>query len=226
MSLQISHVSYMFLSLLPARESLSSRGRRLQDTPHQRQNKVYAPDNVVKVEVEDATQRLAAEFFDDNHLVLYHGECRQMRIWLSNIGIQAIGDVWLVSGEDDEFWVDEPGDQDPGMGQMAPLHYLQPIGEDPGIGSETFDSDNSLHPRMPYRIPWVSVEGSSLAPGANFELPFVLHANKLGEQELCFLLTFREVCDILVTAHLQRCVDALILGRWPCLSLRQDSTLL
>ena len=201
MTLQISHVSYMFLSLLPARESLSSRGRRLQDTPHQRQNKVYAPDNVVKVEVEDATQRLSAEFFDDSHLVLYHGECRQMRIWLSNIGTQAIGDIWMVSGEDDEFWVDESGDQDSDTAQMAPLHHLQPIGEALGISSETFDSDNSLHPRMPYRIP---VESSSLAPGANFELPFVLYANKLGEQELCFLLTFREVCDILVTAHLQR----------------------
>jgi hypothetical protein len=225
MTLQISHVSYMFLSLLPARESLSSRGRRLQDTPHQRQNKVYAPDNVVNVEVEDATQRLAAEFFDDSRLVLYHGECRQMRIWLSNIGTHAIGDIWLVSGGDDEFWVDEPGDQDSGTGQMASLHHIQPIGEAPGTGSETFDSDNSLHPRMPYRIPRVSVEGSSLAPGANFELPFVLHANKLGEQELCFLLTFREVCDVLVTAILRCFVDALILGRWPCLSLRQDSTL-
>jgi hypothetical protein len=204
MTLQISHVSYMFLSLLPAREPLSSRGRRLQDTPHQRQNKVYAPDNVVEVEVEDAMQQLSAEFFDDSHLVLYQGERRQLRIWLSNIGTQAIGDIWLVSGEDDEFWVDESGDQNSGLGQMSPLHHPQPIGEPPGVGSETFDSDNSLHPRMPYRIPWVSVESSSLAPGANFELPFVLHANKLGEQELCFLLTFREVCNILVTAHSQR----------------------
>jgi hypothetical protein len=114
MTLQISHVSYMFLSLLPARELLVSRGRRLQDTPRQRQNKVYAPDNIIKVEVEDATQRLSAEFFDDSRLVLYHGECRQMRIWLSNIGTRAIGDIWLVGGEDDEFWVDGSGDQETG----------------------------------------------------------------------------------------------------------------
>jgi len=197
MTLRISHVSYMFLSLLPARESLSSRGRRLQDTPHQRQNKVYAPDNVVEVEVEDAAQRLSAEFFDDTHLVLYHGECRQMRIWLSNVGTRSIGDIWLVSGEDDEYWVDESGDQGTGARQMTPLPRPQPIGEAPVLGSETFDSDNSLLPKTPYRIPWTSVEDSSLAPGANFELPFVLHANKLGEQELCFLLIFREVCNII-----------------------------
>ena len=40
------------------------------------------------------------------------------------------------------------------------------------------------------------MEDSSLAPGATFELPFVLHADKLGERELCLLFTFREVLDI------------------------------
>jgi trafficking protein particle complex subunit 8 len=193
MTLQITHVSYMFLSLLPARESLSSRGRRLQDTPHQRQNKVYAPDIIVKVEVEDAAQRLSVEFFDDSRLVLYHGECRPMGIWLSNTGTQAIGDIWLVSGEDDEFWINETGDQDPGMSQTT----LQSSGEASVLDFETFDSDNSLLPRSPYRVPLTSMENALLAPGASFELPFMLHANKLGEQELCFLLTFREVCKTL-----------------------------
>jgi len=121
MTLQISHVSYVFLSLLPAREVLVSRGRRLQDTPHQRQNKVYAPDNVVKVEVEDAAQRLSAQFSDDSQLVLYHGECRKMRIWLSNIGTQAIGEIWLVGAEDDEFWFEESGDHETGTPRMRPL---------------------------------------------------------------------------------------------------------
>jgi len=40
------------------------------------------------------------------------------------------------------------------------------------------------------------MEDSSLAPGASFELPFVLHANKFGEQELCLLFTFREVRNV------------------------------
>ncbi len=124
MTLQISHVSYMFLSLLPAMEPLVSRGRRLQDTPHQRQNKIYAPDDVVKVEVEDAIQRLSAQFLDDSRLVLYHGECREMRIWLSNVGTQAISEIWLVGGEDDEFCVDQSGDPETGTRLMAPLLRL------------------------------------------------------------------------------------------------------
>ncbi|KAH9064332.1 ER-golgi trafficking TRAPP I complex 85 kDa subunit-domain-containing protein [Lactarius vividus] len=177
MALQITDVSYSFLSLLPAKESLVTRGRRLQDTPFQRQNKVYAPDVVVEVEVEDATQRLSAQFFDDNRLVLYHGERKEMRIWLSNVGTQAVGDIWLVGGREDEFWVEESGDQ---------------AAEVSALASETFISDNSLLPRTPYRIPFPPTENPLLPPGANFEVPFVLHASKLGEQELCLLFTFRE----------------------------------
>ena len=68
------------------------------------------------------------------------------------------------------------------------------------LASETFISNNSLLPRTPYRIPFPSTENPSLSPGANLEIPFVLHANKLGEQELCLLFTFREVRrTILVT---------------------------
>ncbi|KAF8273905.1 ER-golgi trafficking TRAPP I complex 85 kDa subunit-domain-containing protein [Lactarius quietus] len=179
MTLQITDVSYTFLSLLPAKESMVTRGRRLQDTPSQRQNKVYAPDVVVEVEVEDATQRLSAEFFDDNRLVLYHGERKEMRIWLSNVGTQAIDGIWLVGGLEDEIWVEESGDQ--GAVEVSAL------------ASETFISNNSLLPRTPYRIPIPSTEEPSLSPGAHFEIPFVLHANKLGEQELCLLFTFREI---------------------------------
>lgn len=100
-----------------------------------------------------------------------------MRIWLSNVGTQAIGDIWLVGGLEDEFWVEESEDQ--GAAEISAL------------ASETFISNNSLLPRTPYRIPFPS-EKPSLSPGANFEIPFVLHANKLGEQELCLLFTFRE----------------------------------
>jgi trafficking protein particle complex subunit 8 len=124
MMLQITHISYSFLSLLPVRESLASRGRRLQDTPFQRQNKVYAPDVIVNIEVEDGAQRLSAEFSDDNRLVLYHGECKQMCIWFSNIGTRAIGDIWLICGEDDELWVEEFDDEEAGMHQIITVVRL------------------------------------------------------------------------------------------------------
>ena len=108
-TLLVTHVTYDFLSLLPATESLASRGRRLQETPLQRQSKLYAQDIFIKAEIEAASQRLSVNFVDDGHLVLAHGECKKMRLWLSNQGISVIDDIWLVAGPEDEYSVDESG---------------------------------------------------------------------------------------------------------------------
>ena len=107
----VSHASYEFLSLLPVTESLGTRGRRLQETPLQRQSKMYAPDVHIKVEVEDARQKLSANFVEDGRLVLAEGECKRVRLWLSNTGSETIGEMWLIAGAEDEFWIDAPAEQ-------------------------------------------------------------------------------------------------------------------
>ena len=104
--LKLTHVKYDFLSLLPVTEPLAIRGRRLNATPQQRQNKVYAPDIFLTVEVEDASRRLHATFVDDRHLVLAEGERKQMNMWLHNTGTQTINEVWIVSGREDELWIE------------------------------------------------------------------------------------------------------------------------
>ena len=108
-SLLITHVTFNFLSLLPVKESLALRGRRLFDTPIQRQSKVYAPDILIKVDVEDASQRLQAHFVDDRHLVLAQGEQRQMNIRLKNSGNHKIDELWLVTQNYKEVWIDLTG---------------------------------------------------------------------------------------------------------------------
>lgn len=110
MSLVVAHVTFLFLSMLPVKETLAVRGHRLQDTPHQRQNKVYAPDIRIVVQVEDPACRLQANFVDDRHLLLCHGEWRQMDFWLQNCGLTPIGEVWLVTRPDEEVWVGPGGD--------------------------------------------------------------------------------------------------------------------
>ena len=82
------------------------RGRRLNDTPIQRQGKVYAPDVVMKIEVEEAGQRMHAHFVDDRHLVLAQGEYKYQSVWLTNSGTRPIRELWVLSAEDDELWVD------------------------------------------------------------------------------------------------------------------------
>ena len=116
-------MSFDFLSLLPTVESLASRGRRLHDTPLQRQSKVYAPDVVIKTEIEDASQRLLVNFVDDGYLSLVHGECHEMRLWLSNIGSESIGEIWLVEGPEDILWIEKPNPLSSGCNaQCFPVH--------------------------------------------------------------------------------------------------------
>lgn len=93
-------------------ESLATRGKRLNATPQQRQNKTYAPDVYFTVEVEDAGRRLQATFVDDRHLILAEGERKQMNIWLHNTGTQTINEVWLIPGREDELWVEVPDSDD------------------------------------------------------------------------------------------------------------------
>ncbi|EMD42167.1 hypothetical protein CERSUDRAFT_90771 [Gelatoporia subvermispora B] len=177
-SLVITHAVYDFLSLLPASESLSVRGRRLQDTPHQRQNKVYTPDIPIKVDVEEAGQRIHANFVDERHLVLAHGECKQLKLNITNSGTQNVNELWIVTDDEDEIWIP----------QQAGAHDPSPSGV-----TEILRSSNSLAPAAPRRITMEDFHhSSSLTPGENLQIPVSVHASRVGEQDLSFLFVFRE----------------------------------
>ncbi|KAL7285211.1 hypothetical protein ACG7TL_000304 [Trametes sanguinea] len=178
-SLVVTHVLYEFFSLLPAKESLAVRGRRLNDTPVQRQGKVYAPDVLIKVEVEEAGQRLHAHFVDDRHLVLAQGEYKHQLLWLTNSGTRPISELWVLAGEEDELWIDGTESQEASSSSPPKTEVLQ--------------SSNSLAPRSPYRISLEAIHSApQLAPGEAIQLPFILHAAHHGEQDLCMLFVFRE----------------------------------
>ncbi|KAI0788537.1 ER-golgi trafficking TRAPP I complex 85 kDa subunit-domain-containing protein [Abortiporus biennis] len=177
-SLAITHARYDFLGLLPASESLAIRGKRLHNTPHQRQNKVYSPDILLKVEVEDASQRLQAAFVDDRHLVLAQGENKTMTIAVMNTGSNAIGELWVVAGAYDEIWVD----QDNSTASSSTLPE-----------NEVFISNNLLTAHRPYCVDITRFHDSTtLPPGETMKIPIVLHAPNVVEQDLCLLIVFRE----------------------------------
>jgi hypothetical protein len=172
-SLTITHVTYDFLSLLPSSEPLVSRGCRLQDTPIQRQTATYGSDLTLKVEVEEASQKLLVDFVDDCRLVLAKGECKRIKLWLSNAGTQSIGEVWIVAGTDDEIWVDFHSNADTSENTSA---------------TEILHSDNSIAPRQPFPIPL----DNTLSPGDNVEFSIVLHASGVSDHDLCLLFVYRE----------------------------------
>ena len=103
--LSITHAKYDFLGLLSVTESLAARGRRLHDTPLQRQQPTYAPDDILQVEVVASHHKLVASYIEDGQLVLIQGENRLMRLLLTNAGSRPISEVWMVAGAEDEIWV-------------------------------------------------------------------------------------------------------------------------
>ncbi|KAF8078759.1 ER-golgi trafficking TRAPP I complex 85 kDa subunit-domain-containing protein [Lyophyllum atratum] len=174
-SLIITHATYDFLSLLPSNESLACRGRRLHDTPAQRQEPTYAPHTNIKVEVEDVNHRLIVDFVDDERLVLAQGERKGLKLWFSNAGSRPIKEAWMVSGLEDEIWfgLDEEFDD---------TSASEP--------TEVIKSHNSLAPGKPRRI--LLPDSGTFNPGDSLELPVQLHTESAGDQELHLLFVYRE----------------------------------
>ena len=167
-------MNYEFLSLLPASESLASRGPRLQETAIQRQTAAYGSDLTINVEIEEASQKLLASFVDDSRLVMVQGECKSMSLWLSNAGTRNVDEVWMVAGAEDEIWVDFHSNSAASSTKLLPTEILHSI--------------NSILPQQPFLIPLEN----SLLPGDSVEFSVTLHADQVSEHDLCLLFVFRE----------------------------------
>lgn len=105
-------MQYRFLCLLPITEPLSIPGRRLNDTPTQRRDIVYAPDTFLNVNVRSGGCRLDVDFLDDDadSLVdLVHGEIKRLILRARNSGSAMIEEVWMVGGEEVCICIDENG---------------------------------------------------------------------------------------------------------------------
>ena len=184
-SLQITHVIFDFLSLLPVTESLALRGKRLQDTAQHRQCKTYASDILINVDVEDAGQRLRANFVDDRHLILIEGEYKRLKLWMTNSGSKPIREIWMVPSREDELWLESDESED----ESVDSSYAS-------SSTETLLSSNSLRTREPYCLALDdSGEASELAPGESMQVTLTLHAAHVGERDLGLLFVFREVSD-------------------------------
>ena len=116
----VTHISYLFLSLLPVTESLSVRGQRLNETAKERQNKVYAPDTNPSVEVVSRDTRLVVDKFDNHSPIVYHGEHRRILARLVNSGKTEINEIWLVPSRQDRICLLVPGHTEKGNALYTP----------------------------------------------------------------------------------------------------------
>ena len=176
-------------------ESLASRGRKLHDTPLQRQQPTYAPDVIMQVEVVASHHKLIASYIEDRELALIQGEHKSMKLLLTNAGSRPISEVWMVAGAEDEIWVDNDVMQNCAYLNCGVFFFGDSVSHVAMGMTEVIRSPNSLEPQKPYRL---SLSGSNqssiLGPGDSVEVTFVLHAEAIGNHDLCLLFVFREVC--------------------------------
>ena len=110
----LTELTYKFLASIPCSESLGARGRRLNDTAAQRQEKTYAPDLFVEVETEECRQRLDASFVEDRHEVaLIQGERERLELWINNTGVEDVNEIWMVSGPENVVWIETAATEKP-----------------------------------------------------------------------------------------------------------------
>ncbi|KAG1716011.1 hypothetical protein ID866_1176 [Astraeus odoratus] len=169
-TLNITHLRYEFLGLLPAKESLARRGRRMQDTLQQRLTATYAPDILSKVEVEDANLELDVSFETNEPLTVLDGESKQVKVWISNAGSKAIGEVWMLAGSGDQISLDNVADEVP-RGLAKDIH-----------------TDNRLLQWSPYCLPL----DQELHSSDTTEVLFTWRPISTSNGRLCLLFIYRE----------------------------------
>lgn len=65
----------------------------------------YAPDILISIDVEEASQELAVSFENDELAILNEGEHKPIKLWMTNAGCKTIGEIWLVGGQEDQVWL-------------------------------------------------------------------------------------------------------------------------
>ncbi|KAG8949630.1 hypothetical protein FRC04_008376 [Tulasnella sp. 424] len=176
-SLEVTHFSFKFLSLMPVRESLGIRGRRLNDTVAQQRSVTHASDMFMRVDIKQSGGRLKVRV-PRLPSSLGLGELRSLSILVTNMGTTDISELWAVFGESSN-----------GGCILSAIDSIQETDHP----VTTISSNNCLLPPEPVRIPLDRVHSSaSLRPGESFELPLLVQAHQLAPFELATLLVFRE----------------------------------
>ncbi|KAH7345279.1 ER-golgi trafficking TRAPP I complex 85 kDa subunit-domain-containing protein [Rhizoctonia solani] len=183
-TITISHISYRFLSLLPATEPLTWRGARLHATPQQRQGKVYGSDHIIRVQVFPRGARLDVELAEADSRPMCLGELRKaiMRLEHPVVGGSAepLTDIWVVMGE--AGW--------PILPQCLDRQ------DDSCSSADDFGLRNTLDPLNPVKLPLEQLTGSSLLGlGKHLDLQVAYCGHEPGLHDISILLVFRKEND-------------------------------
>jgi hypothetical protein len=193
--LVLTELTYKFLGSIPCSEPLSARGRRLNDTAAQRQDKTYALDVSVEIETEERRQRLDASFVEDEEVLLLQGERKGLELWINNTGVEDVNEIWMVSGSEDVVWIENTAsERQAGESLTNKTNEINPVS---GSSEEVFHSPNSVSNPTPSPIQIEDyTETRALKPGGHFRLPIVYHADRVEDGNICLMFVYRLVRTI------------------------------
>ena len=157
----------------------------MNKTPAQWRQPTYGPDKILQVDTKDVGVRLQANFVEDRHLILAQGELKEMKLWFCNTGSLPIREVWVVSGADDNLWIEDGQKSLEGGGTPS---LCDNTSKTAPSRTESSTSSNSITPSPPYQI---SLE-SGLEPDESMEISILFHAHIIAEK-LSLLIVYREV---------------------------------
>ncbi|PWN52637.1 hypothetical protein IE53DRAFT_384894 [Violaceomyces palustris] len=161
-------VSFLLEDLLPLKEVLEKKGKRLTATKAQRMEPAYAQDQSLVITIHEPKPVLSVDI-KDRFTFLGLGEEKTVALILENEGTVPLTDLRVL--------VDSP----------ASIHFPNPFGTK--ASPLRLESKNDLDEQAPFDVP---LEGDELVAGRKAELPLVLRGSSASTSELCYLFVFRD----------------------------------
>ena len=162
----------------------------MQETLQQRLTATYAPDILLRVEIENSSLELDVSFEMDEPLRVLEGEYKRVKAWMSNAGSRTIGEVWVLAGPEDQIIFDSAVES---VSRESPscilLQIIAVFTLQSDDLSELFPTDNKLPQWAPFNVPL----GKELQPSETTETLFTWRPISAANRCLSLLFIYREV---------------------------------
>ncbi|KAG8829564.1 hypothetical protein FRC17_006390 [Serendipita sp. 399] len=190
-TLFIMEAQYHFFSNLPVKESLSIRGKRLNDTAAQRWEATYAPSQFVKIPVRQVGCLLSVEQVDEGdeeeeeeENLIVQGEIYGIVLRITNRGIEDINEIWLTVPDNISLWIDT---ERRNAGPLAEPEFPNPI----ETSMEEVPVHNIVTGSQPILLPLEKLTNNpSLPPGHFVDVQILIHSEDVFADVLNILVTY------------------------------------
>ncbi|CED84527.1 Protein with predicted involvement in meiosis (GSG1) [Phaffia rhodozyma] len=183
-----THASFRFHNLLPCRQSLLRKGKRLNVTRAQRLTPTYSPDVSLTIDITPARPILNINL-EELPLVIGEGESVLCMVDITNKGSAELTDLRMMANEETVLRIAniEPKENDgASVSSMSTLYSTTSTTAADGLPNLSVPND--LCPSFPTSIHTPSI---SIAPGQTISVPFLCYGRSAGLHDLLLLFVYQ-----------------------------------